>query len=444
MKSFRSVLMFLVLLAPPVAFGAAPPAPPPEVAELINRWLADPSTKAPGIGIAAVNKSGLLWSGAFGLANVESRLPATTRTRWQFASVTKVYTTLMLAQLAHEGKIDLDAPLSRYLPEFKPRYPEPGAPPLTLRHLASHTAGVVNGWGQRTHTYTGRQLLEWQAQAGLSVQPGFQYKYANPGFAVIGLALERATGRSYAELLRARVFQPLGLHASGLTALPPHPELATSYGKDGDRLVARPPSPLFGAQDPASALVSTVEDVARFVQAHLADGPSPLIEPEVRDILFTPNVALEGNRGLGLGWFCSWRDNLPYWSHVGAWNTFYSRIVIRPDVGIGFALSTNGSGNPEQLIAPLLKLLAAHADTSRLDAVAGDYVDATGRAYTVHRPPGPELNLEIKDVGRLLPMTRHTYRLHKDGGAGGDWVRFVVEDGRRVMLWETGRLVRRE
>ena len=113
-------------------------------------------------------------------------------------------------------------------------------------------------------------------------------------------------------------------------------------------------------------------------------------------------------------------------------------------VDLSKSLGFRGDKRHPEVRAVVDRLIERIHAAGRHVGVAGDYLDATGKVYTVHRPPGPELNLAIKDVGRLLPMTRHTFRIHKDGGAGGDWVRFIVEDGRRVMLWETGRLVRRE
>ena len=302
---------------------------------------------------------------------------------------------------------------------------------------------MTNWWGRSTSLYSVKQLLDWTQDTALTVEPGIQFKYSNSGVSVIGAAMERATGWSYPELLRERVFKPLGLNSSDITTVPPHPDLATSYWMQNEKLVVRPPSGIFEAQNPASTLVSTVDDVARFVHAHLTSEPNAAISEPVRDILFTPYFSYEEDRGIGLGWFCSWRDNLPYWSHVGSWNYFFSRIVIRPDVGIGLAFSTNGPSNGDLLVAPLLKILAAQADPGPLDAVTGDYVDASGEVFTVHRPPGPELTLAIKDVGRLLPLTRHTFRVRSKGARNGEWVRFVDEDGKKVMVWETGRLVSR-
>jgi len=435
----RHSIVLLGLLACGVARAAEPPR---EVAEFLQKWLADPKVKAPGIGIAAVNREGIVWSGGLGYADVERKRPMASQTRFQFASVTKVYTALILAQLAAEHKIDLDAPLTRYVPEFKSRYPVPGAPPITVRHLATHTSGLTNWWGSPSHSYTARQLVERQQQVGLAAPPGFQEKYSNKGYALLGLVLERATGQSYAHLIRQRVFEPLQLKSSGLTSLPPHPDLAVSYEGEKGKLAPQPASELFLAQDPASALVATIDDVARFAHAHLAPKPASAITDEILDLLFTPHTNMSQHTAICLGWHYN-GSGCPYWWHGGAWNAFYSRVVVRPDVGVGLVFSTNGywTNDPTET---LVRMLAPYADTSALDRHCGQYVGPGGKTLTVHRPPGPEMTLEIKGIGRIVPMGRHMFQIPSASGLNGTWVRFVVEDGRQIMLLETDRYVRRE
>ncbi|MGD8239544.1 MAG: serine hydrolase domain-containing protein [Armatimonadota bacterium] len=185
-----------VLIALHVASSATGAEPPADAAELIEKWLADKS--APAISVAAVNRDGILWSAGFGLADVEAERPATATTRYQFASITKVYTALLLAQLAAAGEADLDAPLSRYLPELKVRYPEPGAREITLRDVATHTAGFTRDMrgekaSGRKHAYTVEEFLQWQKTAGFTAMPGLQHKYSNFGYGVLGAALERIT-----------------------------------------------------------------------------------------------------------------------------------------------------------------------------------------------------------------------------------------------------------
>ena len=434
-------MMLSVALILSAAIGV-PPEPPAQVRDMIETWLADPTTKAPSIAVAAVNRSGILWAGGFGYADLAAKRPVTRSTLFQFASVTKEYTALVLAQLAAEGRIDLDVPITRYLPELQPRSTEPGAPPVTLRSLASHSSGLTNWWGSGTSSYSVKQLLDRLRHHGLTITPGLQFKYSNYGFALIGAALERATGRGYAELVRERVFVPFGLKFSGFYELHADPNLAKSYLVKEGQFTPRPVSGPFHAQTPASGLISSVEDVARFLHAHLDESPASPIPANVKDMLFTAYVQSAPYGASGLAWILTWSGGLPRWYQVGAWNCFYSRLVIRPDVGLGLVITTNGPWSRD-LIVPLLKHLAAHADTSTLRAVTGDYEGDRGQRATVVLPRGPELTLELKGHGRLIPISRHTFRVSTPRGWGGAWIRFAVEDGKPVMLWEAQKLVRR-
>ena len=434
-----------VLIALHVASAATSVEPPPEAAEIVAKWLAE--KKAPGISVAAVNREGIIWSAGFGLADVEAQRPATATTRYQFASITKVYTALLLAQLAARGEVELDAPVTRWLPELKPRYPEPGAREIALRHIATHTAGFTrNMAGEkasgREHGYTVQEFLNWQRTAGLTAGPGVQYKYSNFGYGVLGTALERAMGKPYRDLLRERVLQPLKLTATGFSELHSHPELARSYRVEDDKL-APDTDPLFdfGAQAAASELISTVEDVARFAQAHLGAGPEEVVPQAAADLLFTPYFPTSDTSAICLGWRCSWADGLPRWSHTGSVNHYQSLIAVRPDVGIGVVLACNGPGALGDLSIPLLRLLAQHADTSALAAVVGDYTDGDTVAMVRLRPDAV-LTIEVRGAVRMVPVSRHTYRII-EGRNAGEWVRFVREDRQDVLLWEDRRLVRK-
>ncbi|MFQ5809134.1 MAG: serine hydrolase domain-containing protein [Armatimonadota bacterium] len=438
----------LVLIALQVASSATGAEPPAEATELIEKWLADKS--APGISVAAVNREGILWSAGFGLADVEAERPATAATRYQFASITKVYTALLLAQLAVEAGVDLDAPLSRYLPELTARYPEPGAREITLRDVATHTAGFTRDMrgdkaSGRTHAYTVEELLQWQKTAGFTARPGLQYKYSNFGYGVLGAALERITGRPYRDLLRERVLEPLELTSTGFSELRTHPELARSYSVKDDELTPNM-DPLFDfdAQAAASELISTVEDMARFAQAHLGNGPREVVPPAATGLLFAPHLQTSDTSAICLGWRYSWSDGLPRWIHTGSVNHFQSIMAIRPDVGIGLVLAANGPGSLGELHVPLLRLIAEHADTSEQDALVGDYAPADDDYLVmVRRRPDAVLTLEVKGAVRMVPVSRHTYRI-VEGRNKGEWVRFVEEEGKQVLLWEHRRLVRKD
>lgn len=415
--------------------------PPPEAAEVAAQWLAHPETHAPGISVAAFDRSGIIWSGGFGLADPENEVPAGARTLYHFASVTKVYTTLVLAQMASEGLLDIDDPVSKYIPEFIPRYPEPGARAITLRDLATHAAGVTNVWGRGrlTNQLTEAELLDRMRDYGLAIQPGYKNKYSNYGVSVLGLALARVAGKPYEAMVRERVLEPLGMTSTGFEELYDHPDLARGHWFSDGKLGSPGRSPPFDAHAPSSALVSHVEDMARFGIAHISRGPSDVVPEPVRDRIFV----LHGTGG-GLGWRYRTGKDIPRWWHLGAWGGHYTRLAVRTDIGVGVAVATNGGPWGYDPDVEFLALLSDHADLSELKARCGEYTDEQGDPVVVTLSDGPSFALEITGVGRLMPISRHSYVVRDERGRETSWVRFIEENDERVMLWETRRLVMRQ
>lgn len=422
----------------------APPSIPPEAAKLIEEWLREQD--APGVSVAAVNRDGVLWAGGFGLADIEAKRPATASTRYQFASVTKVYTALLLAQLAEEGIVDLHAPLSTYLPDFQPLSPQPSGRPVTLFDLATHSAGFTRDMrgpkaSGKPHSYTWDEVLAWEGESGMTTLPGVHQRYSNYGYAVLGQALERAAGKDYRTLIRERVFEPLGLDESGFAELREHPERAAGYYKKDDEIVRGSDFVWdFGVQASASELIATAVDVARFARAHLG-GKGSLPQPVLQRLL-TPAFPMGGSGAMGLGWHYSWGGGIPRWSHGGAVNTYRSVVSIRPDVGIGLAMAANGNADWGKLERPLLSLLASNADTTEQDALTGDYEPpGGGTKVMIRRNADAVLTLEVRGAIRMVPWGQDTYRviegLNKD-----EWVRFIHEGDEQVMLWEHRRFVR--
>lgn len=347
-------------------FNAPPPnsdqtrtPPPANVVQLANDWLADPRTHSPSLTIAAFDRSGIIWSGGFGMADAEKGIPATPATRYHFASITKVHTTLLLALLANEGLLGIDDPVTLHIAEFKPRYPEPGSRPVTLRDLATHTAGITRNWAGYGCSLDENQLLEGLQTQAMAIQPGHQYKYSNYGTSLLGLVLTRVTGMPFERLLRQRIFDPLAMTASGCDELYDDAALARGYDIIEGRRQPLPPSPPFLSHAPASAIVSTVEDIARFGIAHLSTDPQSTVPPHIQDLLFCTHSPTTG-----LGWHYH-GGPFPRWWHLGAWHGHHTRLVIRPDVGVGFALATNASWGGVDPVESVVKLLAPYAEIGR-------------------------------------------------------------------------------
>lgn len=427
----RAALASLVLVGSPDAAE-----PPPEAIAVVKEWLEHPETHSPSIAFAAFNASGIVWSGAFGLADVEQEIPATPLTRYCFASVTKVHTALLLAQMALEGTVGIDDEVTKYFPDFAPRYPEPGARPITLRDLATHSSGLPNRWGRGWPSE--EQLIGNARESAMAVQPGYQGKYSNWGVSLLGMALARAADEPYETLVRKRIMEPLGMASSGLHELYDAPDLARGYHVRDGELAILPSLPRLLAHAPASAVVSTVEDMARFGMAHFSRDPDSPVPPRAQELLFMSHTVGSGfPSSTGLGWLGGGRQ----WHHMGSLHGHYTRLIVRPDVKVGVAVATNGPA-AYMPAGRLANLLNAYADTSELEAVCATYEDAEGQAV-VRLLSEPELTLEIEGAGKLVPISRHSYRVSKDGKLGSAWVRFVEEDGEKLMLWERRKLTRK-
>lgn len=170
---------------------------------------------------AAVSVGGeLVYAEGFGWADREERRPVTTDTRFGVASITKAFTGLTLFRLAGEGRIDLDAEIQSYVPEF-PRHPDG---PVTLRHLATHLGGLRHWGPERNDSLYSRHLDDVEEILPLFVSepfrqaPGVGYSYSSYGYNLLAIAMQRATGVRFQDLVRATVIEPLGLRSVAFDA----------------------------------------------------------------------------------------------------------------------------------------------------------------------------------------------------------------------------------
>lgn len=186
---------------------------------------------------------------------------------FQIASLTKIFTALLLADAAERGEVGLADPLSRHLPGRMPKFE--GREP-TLRDLASHTSGLPlrplsRAGASQENPYAGYSMEDLLADAGatpLRAAPGSRFEYSNIGYGLLGAALAHRIGKTYGELLRDRILGPLALEATALSPTPAmRQRLVQGYNAQA---VATPPWD-FGALAPAGGLFSSVRDISRFL-----------------------------------------------------------------------------------------------------------------------------------------------------------------------------------
>ena len=233
----------------------------------------------------------VLFSHAYGLADRHRRIPNTIRTRFRIGSMNKMFTAVAILQLVEAGKVKLTAPLGTYLPDYPNRQV---AAKVTIHQLLTHTGGTGDIFGpdfdaHRNELRTLADYVKLYGSRGPEFKPGSQWAYSNYGFILLGAVIEKVTGRSYYDYLRAHIYAPAGMTRTG--SLPEHqavpdrsigstkPPGATAWAPNTDTLPYRGTS--------AGGGYSTVEDLARFAHALLGH---TLLSPDSTKLLITGKV----------------------------------------------------------------------------------------------------------------------------------------------------------
>jgi CubicO group peptidase (beta-lactamase class C family) len=186
----------------------APDLPKP-VIDSVSNLVESKMTEAriPGLSIAIVTDLQLRWAAGFGVADLENNVPASKETAYRLASIDKTIIATAIMQLAEAGKLDLDAPIQRYVPAF-PQKPWP----VTARQLLTHTGGIRTYQGDEmnsTRFYASlTEALNVFKDDPLAYQPGTDYLYSSQGYTILAVAIEGASGMNYWDYARSHIFEP--------------------------------------------------------------------------------------------------------------------------------------------------------------------------------------------------------------------------------------------
>ncbi len=293
----------------------------------------------PGLAIAVAVNGELVWSEAFGYADLEAKRRATPATQFRIGSVSKPVTAAAVALLVEQGKLDLDAPIRRYVPSF----PDKGAV-ITTRQLAGHLAGIRHYQGDefllnRRYRTVVEALAIFQNDP-LRHPPGARFAYSSYGWNLISAVVEAASGQEFLGYMSRSVFVPLGLRHTA-------PDRKDSVMADRTKFYERAGSGFALAPEvdnsykwAGGGFVATAEDLVRFGSAHLAPG---FLKPETLELLFTPQRTTAGEATpYGVGWFVS-RDSLGHRVvyHGGGSVGGTTAFGLDRDSRVVFALVTN-------------------------------------------------------------------------------------------------------
>jgi len=291
----------------------------------------------PGLALAVVRDGRVVKERGYGLANLELRVPVTKETVFEIGSVTKQMTAAAVMLLVEEGKVGLDDPVSKYLPNT----PEAWAG-VTVRHLLTHTSGLKNYTGlagfELTEGLTRDEFVKRLSPYPLAFRPGDAHSYGNSNYSLLGYVVEAASGQPYWQFLSARFFGPLGMSAT--TDRDPRrlvPNRADGYEWDGRRWVGRD----YDLTDvfSAGAVVSTVGDLVRW-EAAFAGGR--VLKPASLEQVWSP-VRLNSGRAhpYGLGWYVETLRGRRVLRHTGQTAGFAASLARYPDDRLAVIVLTN-------------------------------------------------------------------------------------------------------
>jgi D-alanyl-D-alanine carboxypeptidase len=368
-------LLTLVLLATSLGLraqstsGATAAALPEELKSKIdaaaNQILS--STKVPSASIAIVKDGHIAYLQAYGQARLSPPMEAAPQMQYSIGSISKQFTAAAVLLLVQEGKLTLNDPVSKYLPELT------RAHEVTIRMLLSHTSGYQDYWPEdyvmtsMMAPTTAQHILDEWGKRPLDFAPGTEWQYSNTNYVIAGRIVEQVSGMALIDLLEKRIFLPLGMvnvydsDASRLPATDP-----TGYERHA--LGPPRPSPQTGAgwMFAAGELAMPAHDLALW-DISLID--RSLLSPASYAQMFTPVVLKNGdNTGYGLGVYLKKRDGHTMIEHSGEVSGFVSENVVFPGdraaiVVLTNEMATQAASMIADRVAPMILGIAASAPT---------------------------------------------------------------------------------
>lgn len=274
----------------------------------------------PGLALAVVKDGKILKAKGYGFADVDSKVPVTTNTIFRIGSISKQFVATAIMMLVEEGKISLDDPVSKYLDGTPGQWKR-----ITIRHLLTHTSGIPDFNNENIPVDEGpgdfdQRVLKALSRRWLHFAPGDEWRYSNSNYHLLGMIIHKITGKPYADFLRERIFEPLGMTRT--TVSPEngiYPGLATGYRWDnGFHPVGVP----IGVT--AGSILSTISDMAKWDAALDTD---KLLKKSSLQQMWTP---VRSNDGMtwpyGFGWAVGRINDHLIVSHTGNIIGFSSAI----------------------------------------------------------------------------------------------------------------------
>jgi CubicO group peptidase (beta-lactamase class C family) len=369
------------------------------------------TARVPGAAWGIVIDGELAHAGAAGVRDIASNAPVDADTVFRIASMTKSFTAMSILKLRDDGKLSLDDPAERYVPELKGlRYPTSDSPRITIRHLLTHSEGFPedNPWGDQQLSESEAALSRMMREGiPFSNAPGIAYEYSNYGFAILGRVVSQVSGKPYDEYVSQNILRPLGMMSTTLhPSKVPENRRAIGYRWEDERWKEEPALPhgSFGAM---GGMLTSIKDLSRYVSVFLdawppRDGPEtgPVSRASLREmqqpwrsaamrVVVDKSAATAALTSTGYGYglrvtqTCQYRSMV---AHSGGLPGYGSLMQWLPDYGVGIIAFGN----------------LTYTGWARVVGEATDALQRTGALQPRAAVPSPALVAARDSVSKLV------------------------------------------
>ncbi len=312
------------------------------VKDLIEAYMELPSTP-PGMSVAIGINDSITFAEGFGFSNVEKKEKVTSKTQFRAASVSKIITVTLLAKLIEDKKLSLNDHIHPYIPEYSQK-----AHPITIKQLSGHLSGVPHYSYQdkreKRYYSSVEDAMDVFSHIQLLHEPGVQYKYSTHGYTLLSRVLEKASNKSFLDLVNENLCKPLSMNSTGPHIISnPSADMTQLYGFQKSSGYVKITSP----EDPSykwagGGLVSTPSDLVKMANGYT----NGFIRKDIVDTMFQTQTLNSGKEtGVGVGWRQNWDiDNREVHEHAGSMEGTRTVISLFPKDKLSIAIMFNAYG----------------------------------------------------------------------------------------------------
>ena len=392
-----SVAIVVEIISLFLVSSASAQEPALSLEQRLDRLVVDyyPLATEPGTAVLVMVDGKPVLRKGYGMADVEKGVKVTPDMIFRIGSITKQFTSVGILQLVQQDRVSLDDSIKKHLPDV-----DTSGKTITVENLLSHTSGLPNYTAGAeyqegmTRDLKPSEIVELVAGQPLEFEPGTRFRYSNTNYVLLGMLIEKVSGRTYAENLDSSIAKPLGLADTRYSrddALAPRHARGYERGSSGEWAPMRPLS--MTQPFAAGAIESTVDDLAKWTQA-LADGK--VVDAKLLEQAWTPYKPTESPSDYGYGWFIRTDSGERWIGHNGGINGFQSAAVWIPEKKVFVAILRNGIGGPapdlllrrlalEAVDRPEPKRVAITLPAESLDRYVGVYALSPEVKFTISR-----------------------------------------------------------